>query len=319
MIPLLIPTADPKVYEINFDNSSLELYTTCKRKAQMYSITRREPAVTGAALFFGTVAHGALTIRKSAMVTGNPAWETEQVDYIIRKYTENPSAIEEWRTPDLLIDVIKAYNKRWPLAEEPFTIVDAFIEKSFRLFLGDAEVEATLQTPTGPVYVESLRIYYTGRLDACIKMFEQIFVMDHKTASVTGESYYEDFELSSQMLGYTWALRELGYPAVGLFADVLETRKPSATGKSINQRRQPYWYNDFHVDEWKMDTLHLISAFIEEWITGFFAKGTKWCHGKYGRCGYWQVCTQPSVEGRAAVLDSELYKNVEWSPLNETD
>lgn len=307
----LQPTDQEQVFDFEIDNSSLENFTSCSRRAQYYSILKREPAGFNAALFFGSVIHKALEHRMKR----TPTWEADQVNTITAAYAENPPPFEEWRTPDLALEVLTAYNKRWPIELEPFTVITDSVESSFRVLLGTAMLDCALQTPDGPVHVKAVNVFWTGRCDALINLYDSVFVMDHKTASVTGESYYEDFNLSSQMLGYVWAARQRGIPAVGLYADVLETRRPSKTGKAIAQRRQPYWYSDFHLEEWRVDTFTLIQDFLEHWARDYFPKGTKWCHGKYGECPYWKVCSQDTTAGREQLLHGENYQPVTWSPL----
>ncbi len=308
----LIPTDIPDVYDLHVDNSSKELFETCARAAEYYSVFRREGTADRPAQFFGSAAHEALAVRKT--IANHPNFEQVQIETIIDLFKDHQLSPDEWRTCDRLIDVIKAYNVQWPVKAEPFEVVEGTIELPFKLLLGTAALESDITTHAGTFHVSAVDIYWTGRIDSIVN-YGVPLVLDHKTTSVLGPTFFDDFVLSSQMLGYTWAARKLGYDVQGLLLDVLALRKPSRTGTIQEFQRQRYFYNQDHIDEWEKDTFTLIIDFLEHLCRGYFPKSTKWCFGKYGRCQYWDVCTQRPAN-RSAMLQSDLYKDVTWSPLN---
>lgn len=317
--PFLHPTPEPDVYEIHIDNTNKELFETCARAAEYYSIQRRERAGSKAALDFGGVIHEALVPRKLVMSGESTAtfteWTQQQQQIIIDFYANNPVGMDEWRTPDRAIEAICLYNKTYPIEAEPFKMIAGTVEMPFKIKLGEADLDTTVQTHTGPVFIKKVIIYWTGKMDGLVD-YGSILVLDHKTTSVIGQQYYDDFVLSSQMHGYVWSARKLGHDAKGLLLDVLGLRKPSKSGTPNEFQRQRYFYTDEHLAEWEKDTFTLIVDFLEHWCRSYFPKSPKWCHGKYGKCQYWDVCTS-LPEQRQGVLDSELYQPVTWSPLNK--
>lgn len=315
---LLEPTSEEGVFIFKFDNSSMENFITCARKAQYHSAWGRRPVVFDAATFFGGVAHEALEIRKNHMLAPNPTWQQDQAKLIIRRFDSNPPPIDEWRTPDNLLSLITEYNKTYPVETEPFKIIPGTIEMPFSVYIGKAEVNAEVEIRPGQiVYIKYLLLYWTGRIDAIIELDGALFVDDHKTASVMGPTFFEDFNLSAQMHGYTWAARELGYPVQGLYLDVLGNRKPSKTGKAIELIRQRYYYRDSLIEEWKMDTFTSLTDFIEHMIRNYFPKGQKWCHGRFGKCEFWDVCNADPDQRVGMLFNSGSFEENTWSPLNE--
>lgn len=309
--PFLHPTDEPDVYDLHVDNSAKELFETCARAAEYYTVQRRESGADRPALNFGNIIHKALVPRK----LGFPDWAKEQERIIIDNYMELPTAPEEWRTCERAIDTIHQYNKAYPIETEPFKIISGSVEMGFKLPLGIAELDSTVIINNEPIYIKRLNIFWTGRIDGIVE-YGSTMVLDHKTTSVLGPTFYDDFVLSSQMHGYTWAARKLGYDVRGLLLDVLALRKPSKSGTPTEFQRQRYFYFDEHLAEWEKDTFTLITDFLEHLCRNYFPKSPKWCHGKYGKCQYWHVCTS-LPDQRQGVLNSDLYHSVTWDPLNE--
>src|SRR5713101_7616079 len=109
----LIPTNTPDVYELHVDNSSKELFETCARAAEYYSVFRREGTADRPAQFFGGAIHEALAVRK--ILEGHPSFEQTQIDTLIELFKDRELGPDEWRTCDRAIDCIKAYNAQWPI------------------------------------------------------------------------------------------------------------------------------------------------------------------------------------------------------------
>lgn len=314
--PLLAPVPDePGNFRLSFDNSSMEDFITCSRKAQYHSVFRRKPDGAEAALFYGGVAHEALEIRKQAMLVPNAAWQEQQVRLVIERFNAFPLPVDEWRTPDNLVELLKKYNDTYPIELEPYKIVPGTIELPFSVPIGTVDLDKELELRPGEkVFVKKIYVHWTGRIDAIVELDGSHLVQDHKTASVMGPSFFDDFDLSAQMHGYTWAARQLGYPVAGLYLDVLGNRKPTKTGKPHELLRQRFFYNDEHVEEWKQDTFTSLTDFMEHLIRGYFPKGQKWCHGRFGTCPYWDVCKLVPSQRNNAIFGSAFVDD-DWSPL----
>jgi hypothetical protein len=296
---------------MQMDNSSKELFETCARAAQYNSVFKRESAGERSAQFRGSVVHEALSIRKRAT---DPSFEPDQVKLILDLYKDKDFGPDEWRTAEHCINTITAYNKQWPIESEPFTIHEGAVEMPFKLLLGRAELNSEVTTHAGTFYVRNVDVYWTGRLDAIIN-YSGLLVMEHKTTSILGTTFWDDFQLGSQPNGYVWAARQLGYPVEGVYIDALAGRKPSRTGVMNEFQRQRFFYEPDRIDEWRTDTFTLVTDFLEHLCRNYFPKSPKWCFGKYGMCQYWPVCTQ-NLDRRNDMLQSDLYKPVTWSPLN---
>ncbi len=308
MTQLLTPTSDPQIFELEVDNTSKELYETCARAAEYYSVKKRELASERPALNYGGIIHKALVPRKLQL----PDWQTLQEQIIVTEFGKSPAPVDDWRTAERALQTVQLYNKQWPIDAEPFTFIADTVEQSFRLKLGRATLDSTIAGQ----HVGAVDIFWTGRIDGLITYDNQTLVLDHKTTSMLGASFYDDFVLSSQMHGYVWAARRSGHAAKGLLLDVLASRKPTRTRVGNEFQRQRYFYSEEHLAEWERDMFQHVCDFLEHLCEGYFPKSTKWCQGKYGQCQYFSVCSQ-LPQHRDTLLYSDVYRDVTWSPLND--
>jgi hypothetical protein len=205
---------------------------------------------------------------------------------------------------------------------------EKFIERPFSLVLGEIELDTNLAFPdytltqTGDdrrgLYVDKLTILWSGRIDIAANYGDgHVYVVDHKTSSVAGPTFFKDFMLSQQMIGYNWALRRMlpGHKIMGTVVNAIMQRRPTKTGRALEYERAVYFHTDWHVAEWEKDVMSQVETFVHSLVTGFFPKQTKQCFNRYGQCPYHDVCTLPPTQ-RHLILDGNDFSNVTWSPLD---
>lgn len=303
-------------YELHVDNSAKELFESCARAAEYYSVWRRDAKGEKSSLFRGEVIHHALAIRRNWHLQGAPQskWEAEQCAYILNAYEGKDFGPDEWRTAEHAINTVLEYNKAWPIETEPFKVIEGSVEKPFKLLLGETEdLNADVVCHLGKIHLAKVKIFWTGIIDARV-LYGTNLVLDSKTTSILGSNFWDNFVLDSQMLSYVWACKQLGHPVDGYLVDAIAGRKPTKSGKAYEFQRQRFFADQQQIDEWEKDTYTLICDFLEHLCRGYFPKSPKWCFGKYGKCQYWDVCSQPS-DHREAILNSDLFQHVTWNPL----
>lgn len=316
-------TANPSLVEMEIDNTSLEHFTTCARAAEYRLVHSREGRSNMAAKNFGLGKHHYLEARLRGATT-------REAEEIMIAFFNAQGSLEdgEWRNGTYAIDGMRAYETYWqhntlvPLTEDGALLV----EVPFRLPLCDITMpDAPLYpmeqlfatpVPSGIPIPWTVRVFWTGKIDLVTNINGMNLVSDHKTASLIGPSFFDDFLLSHQTIGYTWAARHL-WPhldIIGLYLNVLGSRKPSKSGVMHEFHRRVYIYSEAHIEEWLKDTQLLVADFLSHLSRGYFPKETKWCMGKYGTCQYHMTCTAlPSA--RPLAISTALYQDVTWSPL----
>lgn len=296
------------------DNSSMESFTTCPRAAQYSLIRRLRPAGERVALTFGGIVHKILEARYRAVTSLHA--QTEEVTHVMlataeREFAKWSPPEDDYRNFSCAVELIRRYSEEYPF--EQFEVC--------RLPDGSPMIEVPFALPLGSVTRSDgkvIKIVWQGRIDLCYISTNGggLYVMDHKTTSIMGPSWASSFTLSHQLHGYAWAVEQLLQREVSsAVVNGLGIRKPTRTGKSFEFQRVVVPIQRSLLDEWKQDTLHILSDYIEMALRGYFPKHVTWCQGKFGECPFFKVCTLPTEDQREIVLDSGEYQRNEWSPL----
>lgn len=315
-------------YALRIDNSSLEYFTTCARSAE-YALLRGRVPKPKAALQYGSAIHKALEMLYTRKTLGSSVTMGE-IQVEMEKEFSHDVGPGEWRTPEKALDTITRYANKYRGVDNFTVALDGngkpMVEIPFSYPIGQIPINATLPYSKdlllgegGPekLYVNTIHVFWTGKIDMVVEMEGDLWVVDHKTSSILGGTYWKDFELSQQTIGYVWACEQmLGRPLKGLLLNVIIGRRPTKTGVSVDFERKRYMYPPHAKEEWIENTMYLVSDAVSYLTRGFFPKMTKWCVGKYGLCPYHDVCTLPPNQ-RDFLLNSDEYVNNTWSPLDE--
>ena len=182
-----------------WDNSTISCFQTCRRKYYWQYVRHLRPAVKGTPLIFGSAIHDALDCyyksedREKSIV--------DAVKLFKESYT-TPEG-DMLRTVENGVKLLSWYSVKYK--NEPFK-VHGKPEEGFVFFIGD--------------------ILYGGRLDLPVVWDDQLWIMEHKTTTRLGASYFDQFELDKQITGYIIALEEYsGRKCSGAIINVLEPWK----------------------------------------------------------------------------------------------
>lgn len=336
---LLVPDpSSPDSYFLELDNSALELFTVCQRKAQNKLILGREADRPVSALAFGTLFHKLEELR---LRHGLSAAVEQEQEGLIREYEiSNPAGPGDHRTAARMRSVLQKYNALYSADQWPENIVETaegkLVERSFKIPLTTIEVNdylpyrrSLLVDEGGPLVipdgrtsfpVSSLHILWTGRIDAVLRQGPYTFVADHKTCSEGGEGFESWFRLAHQTVGYTWATQKiLGRRVNGCIINQALIRPEAKTARATKPReefnRLPYFYEPYRIEEWEESCRYIVSDFVASLIRGVFPlSGPKSFRSPCSSCDYHDNC-QLAPAQRPFDLASALYRDVTWNPI----
>lgn len=326
VLPLLYPKdGSSHDYILKLDNSTTEVFQTCPRAAFYYCVKRR--IRTGrAALIFGGAIHAAL---EYMYITGFSDLRGAKVKAIEHMEKESFNPGSDWRTPELALIVLEQYFNYYSLADQitplirdgaklvemPFEIEVAKFDVNSFFPYTNAELGIPTDSPDEKAFVETIHLHWIGKIDILGLVNDTVHVIDHKTTSMGGDTFFNDFTLSQQTVGYAWAAQHLlGQPVNNFMVNALIIRKPTRTGKGTEFDRRTFFYPPDFLDEWQRDIFSSCESFVFSLLHGSFPKYTKWCMGKYGACQYHSVCSS-LPESRDFVLATDSFAPVTWSPL----
>lgn len=290
------------------DNSSLELITTCPHKAYLKLIRRRTSAADAPALRLGGHLHAALAYRYKLEAFGKPWSQDKQLQLLERRFASTPCTSEGWRDLGLAGKVVAHYNEEFALETLDILRLPSFynlplVEKPFAIVVGQ---------------IGNTTIVYTGRLDLGIREAGRgIFVLDFKTTSQLGDSFWEDASVMEAQRGYCYALKEcLGEEPTGYIIRAIAIRPPTRTGTSIEFKQQTFYTKvpGGQLDEWKSNMLMQVEEWLWHCSRNKYPFHHKHCIAKYGKCEFFNVCNGPAASRESSLMSSD-FKSNDWSPM----
>lgn len=287
------------------DNTALQQYMACPREYYFGMVLHRRGAGLSPALAFGKAWHTALEMRYKGL-------SPDQIEFCVRSTWEEHGAEGDYRTVERVLLDYKRYCEKWgqtPEAEQARTI--GYPEEPMVEIACDAQGDGLIHP-------------YAGKLDRIIELGGLIYVEDHKTTSRLDKNYYSGFELSQQMMGYTYLAQQLmpGERIAGVRINLLHALKEKS-----NFERQLFTYTREQISEWIDNTnrwMERLSRDAQEWpeephpavrypLAHF---GDNGCSRKYGLCTYHRVCSvAPAFRHRVL----EEYPIHPWNPLDIED
>ena len=271
-----------------FDYTAMSTFLTCRRKYD-FRINQgyvRSKDTQLAASFGGAIHHGLDSWYQDKDVA-------RAVGVFKSEFVEN-TEIDDKRTHRMGQYILEKYDERY--RDQPWVLVES--EQTFNVPL-----------PNGNRFI--------GRIDKVIKWNNCLWVVDHKTTSQLGATYFNMAEPNMQFVGYAWAMRQLGHDIKGVVVDAILVASGLLPGPKQNKNLTPFarydtYYKQEHFDEW-LQMVQSIQHDIrvcedsEEWYPNFDA-----CTD-YVECPYRRVCKEEKAL-RQRVLDAD-YVIEPWDPL----
>ena len=222
---------------------------------------------------------------------------------------------DDYRTLEKCARTMIEYIQRYP--QETFTVVGApttpIVEQTFTLETGwycgclscghlndDPEFGYCTSCKTSLEPIE-----YGGILDTLIEFSGTMYVLEHKTTSVMGASYFDQFKPDNQVTGYIWAGSKMsGGQVAGAMVNAVAISKTGATrfDRRITSR------NALDIHEWLTSLRMHCTEILRHQKLGIFPLRTTSCMTKYGRCQFHDVHTLSDPGDRFRRLEQDYIK-----------
>jgi len=307
------------------DNSGwLEGLQSCHRLVEYKQLHRRIATGESAAINFGSAFHLFLEHRYRNHgvdeIKDKDKFINETSSILTRFFEDHPTPLEDWRGANWAMEMVKKYMERYPLEE--FTLLHDKADKPL------VELPFALPLYTHKSSLGEIPIIYTGRIDLPNAFDKEIWVTDHKTSSMLGQSFFDRMKRSAQQKGYCWSFEQLtGLKVTGYMINAIRTKEPPLyvqSGKKEGKFNPETWWNETFqrekyylapgsLEEWKQNTIEHIETFFYHYQRGILPESTTACV-YFGKCPYFDICTL-SKEDRGTMLYSGMFTNNVWSPL----
>ena len=291
---------------MKIDNFALTMYQTCPEKFRLRMIEGWTPSRRSGALGFGGAFHEGLA---AWYRTGNIGQALLAID---KSWPDN-MPVDDFRTKAKCAQVMIDYAKKYP--HETFKTVQGpsgpFIEVPFTLDTGmelPAELSWLTEKAAGVPYPAGNEpIEYGGIFDGLVNFGSAIYVLEHKTTSMLGAMYFNQFKPNNQVTGYVWAAGQMsGKPVGGAIINAIGVYKVGATKfeRHITARFPE------EIAEWMQNVYNVCIQIKRAQYDALYTKSTNACT-MYGMCEFHSVCSLARVAERRKRLEMD-YVQEPW-------
>src|SRR5690606_1937638 len=135
------------------------------------------------------------------------------------------------------------------------------VELPFALHIGDIPIEREIWVTDPDIdsgeptlrYFDKIKVIFTGKIDRVCRKNDSLYLLDHKTTSIGGPTFFQEFYTALQFKGYKWAVEQmLGEPVAGVIINGLICRAPLKNGNiNFTFDREIIQLDDSLVEEWQ--------------------------------------------------------------------
>lgn len=155
-------------------------------------------------------------------------------------------------------------------------------------------------------------IEYGGIYDLLVQFgTSTIYVVDHKTTSQLGSTYFLQFNPNNQITGYIWGARSLsGRPVAGAIINALCLTTAGNMVIDPQRTRDMTSRTESDFIEFRSDVIWKCNAIATARRTGIWPKSTGMCQTKYGMCGYHSIHVLADEGERQLRRETDYVKRV---------
>lgn len=196
--------------------SALNTFRGCPRKFKHRYLDHLQPRQKAESLSFGSVIHSGLELWYRSVGQSDRLWKL--LDFIDGQFSGRVGDLQEKYRWQLARAMLTGYATRYP--SEEFQVVE--IEKVFNGEIRNPETGRPSQT-----------FVMAGKADGIVQLPDGMYLLEHKTASTIDSNYLEKLWTDTQIALYSFYLRQMGYPIVGIIYNVLlKTRLQQRQGET---------------------------------------------------------------------------------------
>lgn len=295
------------------DNFALTMHQACPAKYDLRINQKWTSRRKSSALSFGSALHEGLAAwYKSGgnLATALLSIQTKWVD-------QGPT--DDYRTLEKCLRVMMEYSKEYPT--ENFTVLgfpdNPLVENHFTLdtgyYLPLCPECKHLHPMTEPIIYRNCslctapleRLEYGGIFDGVVEFSGRFFILEHKSTSMLGSYYFDQFKPNNQVTGYIWAARKLsGQPVGGALINAIGVYKVGATKFA----RQITTRSDVEISEWLQNVWYEAAEIQMNMNNMYWPQRTQACT-MYGKCEYHSVHVLNHPKERERLLEQDFVQD----------
>lgn len=276
-----------------FDYTAISTFTSCPYKYYLRHVLGLVGIRAPIAANFGRVIHLCLD-------EWYKSFSLDKAIAVLRaNWKDDPE--DQKRTIAVGEKILKLYDEKYK--DPPFKVLDS-------------ELAFEIPIPETPYKL-------MGRIDKIIEWHGKVGIMDHKTTSMLGATYFNKIKPSGQFTGYAYAGRALGYPISFVLLDAILVAKgllvPAQMARLTPLARDESAVTQDDVHDYLTALISTIGRLYEcyrksEWPkVGMFNESCS----DFIECPYRKICKEDANIREAIVISD--YKVEHWDPRKEKD
>lgn len=275
---------------MKIDNFALTMFQSCPAK---YDLRMRQGWTArrrSAALGFGGALH-------EGLAEWYKTHDKVKALEAINKHWPHNTPTDDYRNLEKCVTVMIDYLRHYP--SEMWNVVG---------FPENPMVECTFTLDTGLTLEDGEPIEYGGIFDGLIEMNGVVYVLEHKSTSQMGPSYFNQFKPNNQVTGYVWAAQHLSGGRVGgalINAIGVYKSSPTKFERTITSR------SNEEIEEWLKNVRNTCQMIRDCEKRGVWPLHTPSCV-QYGLCEFHSVHSLSSAKTRERLLEQD-YVREPWS------
>lgn len=288
------------------DNTTVNSFRSCPREAYLGHFQHYKPATQSVHLIAGGAFASGLEIARRAFYEQGLDEQTSialgvQALWLHYGAFEPPEA--SYKTAERMAHALDYYFEIFPMATDA--------AKPKVMPSGRSAIEFSFAEPlevTHPTTGQPL--IYAGRSDMVVDMAQGVFIEDDKTASMLGNSWFNQWEMRGQFTGYTWAAQRSG-----LHVDGVLVRGISILKQGFGHAQHLTYRAAWEVERWYEQTNRDVQRMVNAWNEGYWDYNLGEACGAYGGCRFLPVCKSP----QPLVWLESYFTRRKWDPITRTE
>jgi len=276
-----------------WDYTMLSTFLECRKKYYYRMVRHLTPKVTSAPLEFGGAIHKALEMW----------YNSNSMDKAIAIFRETYKDREgdSLRTQENGEKLLRWYAKVY--AKEPFTLA--------------AKPEIGFVYPIGD-------ILYAGRIDLPVRWGKELWIVEHKTASVLNFNYFKQFDLDFQITGYILCAEAyFGEKCFGCVVNALQPWKETKRVTEKTKKAEEHFYRDPKTrttqlrERFKLNVQRYVRDILwcEKENEFYECERKDQCYSYNSECPFKTLC----MYGEDHRVIEREYKVEKWEPFKEVE
>lgn len=221
------------------------------------------------------------------------------IHFCLQKYYErrlkDPSGSETEHGLEAIVEMVNEIPKltiqeevKSLLSDELIACMDQYFTRwrggsDFKPIAVEQPVQVEVRAPDGTVHI------HTGIIDlVCEWHGGSLFIVDHKSTSMSFESVFKKYTHSLSFKGYCKAATQLYRKPLGVVVNAVRFKKNKAL--EVELEREPIMYDDAQLAEFDKSVVSIKREIEMCERDGFWPKASEQCIAAWGACEYFQLC-----------------------------